>query len=221
MDILIADDDSTILTMLEGILSRNGYDVVTFEDGNDAYRRLSAPDGPPMALIDWEMPGTRGPTLIRRLRELDHGAALYLIMLTARGGREDLLHGLEAGADDFVRKPFDTMELCARIEVGRRVLELQRKMQERERMRGVLEMAGAVCHELNQPLQSASGYARMLLSDTPRDDQTYDMLTRLTEDIDRIGWLTRKIMGISTHRAKSYMGRQRIIDILESAPDVP
>ena len=221
MDILVADDDATIVTLLEEVLARGGLNVLAHRNGDDAYRSLSAPDGPAIALIDWEMPGTDGPTLSRRVRELDHGRARYLIMLAARCDQESLVHGLEAGADDFVCKPFETTELLARIEVGRRGLEVQRRMLEKEKLQGVLEMAGAVCHELNQPLQSATGYAKMLLADSGPEERSHDMLTRLSSDLDRIGRLTRRIMGVTEYRARNYLGKQRIVDISEAAPDSP
>jgi signal transduction histidine kinase len=127
-----------------------------------------------------------------------------------------MIHGLEAGADDFIVKPYNNAELKARVAVGLRMLMLQNKMREREKLQGVLEMAGAVCHELNQPLQVVSGFSEMLLLDMDPDEKNYEALKTIKEGVDRIGALTRKIMGITQYKAKPYL-ESRIIDIEQSS----
>jgi len=127
-------------------------------NGEEAYAIFQEEGAPSLALLDWEMPGLNGAALCKRLREQDHKKPLYLILLISRGKLKDIARGLAAGADDYISKPYDNTELQARIEVGRRVIQLQNKMLEQEKLRGVLEMAGAVCHELNQPLQTVSGF---------------------------------------------------------------
>lgn len=220
MKILIAEDDLTSSTILQGILERWGYEVTCTGDGEAAWEVLQRPEAPQLAVLDWEMPGMDGPTLCRRLRAAPRPEPLYLILLTARSERQSMVEGLEAGADDYIAKPFDNDELRARILVGRRMLELQAELRQREKLQGVIEMAGAVCHEINQPLQTILGYAEMLLGDLDRGDPRLRPLEKIKEGVERIGILTRRIMSITRYQSKGYMGgRSRIVDIEGASGD--
>jgi phosphoserine phosphatase RsbU/P len=212
--ILIAEDDLTSRTLLEAVLKKWGYEVVATEDGDAAWEALQSKDAPRLAILDWMMPGQSGIDLCRRLRAQRRVQPLYLILLTARGDRVDIVQGLEAGADDYVSKPYDQTELKARIEVGRRMLELLTALARQEKLQGVIEMAGGVCHELNQPLQVVSGYAEMLIMDLPEDDPNQEVLKLIKDGVDRIGDLTRKMMNIATCKSKDYWGDTlKIVDI--------
>ena len=124
MRILIADDDRASTMMLRRTLEGWGFDVVVAHDGTAAWQRIAGDEPPSMAIIDWMMPGLDGITLCRRLRAASGRPPLYVILLTARTSRKDLVAGLEAGADDYLTKPFDPDELRARIHVGQRTLGL-------------------------------------------------------------------------------------------------
>jgi len=221
MKILIAEDDRTTRLILQVILQRWGYDVICTADGIEAWDALQCPDAPQLVVLDWEMPGMDGPSLCRKLRATVREEPLYLILLTARSGRQSLVEGLEAGADDYIPKPFDNDELRARILVGRRILELQAELRQREKLQGVLEMAGAVCHEINQPLQSILGYSELLLMELDRDDPRLDILEKIGAGAERIGSLTRKIMTITKYQSKGYMdGKTRIVDIERASQNI-
>ncbi len=212
--ILIAEDDLTSRTLLEAVLKKWGYEVVVTEDGDAAWKALQSKEAPRLAILDWMMPGLSGIDLCRRLRAQERMAPLYLILLTSRGDRVDIVQGLEAGADDYVSKPYDQAELRARIDVGRRMLELLTALARQEKLQGVIEMAGGVCHELNQPLQVVSGYAEMLIMDLPEEDPNREALKNIKEGVDRIGDLTRKMMNIATYKSKDYWGDTlKIVDI--------
>ncbi|MCG8550310.1 MAG: response regulator [Desulfobacterales bacterium] len=213
MKILVAEDGRTARSMLEAVLTKWGYEVTTVCDGTQALGALQGADAPNLAVLDWEMPGISGPDLCRKLREGARQDPLYLILLTGRNKPDDIAHGLESGADDYIAKPYNITELKARVDAGRRLLTLQNQMREREKLQGVLEMAGAVCHELNQPLQIVLGYAEMLLEE---EDNNSDTLTTIKKEIDRIGELTRRIMKITRYQAKPYL-ESRIIDIDQSS----
>ena len=214
MKILIAEDDFTSRTMLQAVLSKWGYDVTATSDGQEALGAMQAADAPRLAVLDWMMPGIDGLSLCRKLRELERSEPLYLILLTSKSKRGNIVQGLEAGADDYIAKPFDNEELHARVDVGRRIIKMQNELRERGKLQGVLEMAGAVCHELNQPLQSVSGFSELLMMDLDENDARYDTLGKIKMGIDRIGELTRKIMNITHYRAKSYLNdKTRIVDI--------
>lgn len=220
MRILIAEDDKTSRTMLQAVLTKWGYRVIAAKDGKEAFGMFQQNDAPQLAVLDWEMPEIDGPELCRRLRKQQRKTPLYLILLTSRNESGDIVQGFEAGADDYVPKPYDNAELKARVDVGRRMLLLQNEMREREKFQGVLEMAGAVCHELNQPLQSVYGYSEILLMDLDTGDRHYETLKKIRQQIRRIGDLTRKIMKITRYQTKPYLKNQ-IVDIDQSSESKP
>jgi diguanylate cyclase (GGDEF)-like protein len=124
MRILVADDDPISRRLLARALEQMGHEVDVVNDGPDAVTALLKPDAPRMAILDWEMPGADGLVVCRVVRQRP-GAYIYVILLTSRDRREDLVAGLDSGADDYLVKPFDAMELRARLRSGGRVLELQ------------------------------------------------------------------------------------------------
>jgi CheY-like chemotaxis protein len=128
---LVADDDRVTALMLSETLKRWALEVTVVGDGAAAFEFLRSATRPTLAVLDWMMPVMHGPDVCRRVRAELPLANLYLILLTAREGREDLVAGLEAGADDYVTKPFDLGELRARVRVGERVLSLQERLAER------------------------------------------------------------------------------------------
>jgi DNA-binding response OmpR family regulator len=128
MRILIADDDLVSRSLLEATLGKWGYEVVAASNGLEAWKVLQEEDPPPLAILDWMMPELDGLELCRKAREDARKLPVYIILLTARGGREDLIMGLGAGADDYVTKPFHRDELRARVNVGVRVVQLQRSL---------------------------------------------------------------------------------------------
>jgi diguanylate cyclase (GGDEF)-like protein len=128
MKILAADDDPVSRTLLQALLGGWGYDVVTASDGLAAWRVLEADDAPKLAVLDWMMPGLEGDELCRRVRRRQGDEYVYLLILTAKDRRDDLVGGLEAGADDCISKPFFPAELRARLSVGRRILTLQAEL---------------------------------------------------------------------------------------------
>ncbi|MGH9469539.1 MAG: response regulator [Terriglobia bacterium] len=125
MRILVAEDDPVSLRILEALCASWGYRVIVARDGLEAARILEDEDAPPLALLDWMMPGMDGLEVIRRARRKHTTRPVYILLVTARESREDLIRGLLARADDYITKPFDQRELRARIQVGVRVAELQ------------------------------------------------------------------------------------------------
>jgi len=123
--ILLADDSPVYRRMISGLLVQWGFEPVVVGDGLQAWTLLQSTNSPRLALIDWVMPQMDGPELCRKIRERGADSYTYVVLLTAKDGRGDLLKGLEAGADDYLNKPFDEPELKARLMVGRRILELQ------------------------------------------------------------------------------------------------
>lgn len=218
MKILIAEDDFTSRTMLQAVLTKWGYEVMAVPDGEAALAAMQAANAPQLAVLDWMMPEMDGLSLCRKLCEQKRTEPLYLILLTSKGKRGDIVQGLEAGADDYISKPFDNEELRARINVGRRIIELRTALAEKEKLQGVLEMAGAICHELNQPLMAISGYSELLLMDIPENKPQHINLRKIKEQVDRLGVITRKLMKITKYKTKSYLNGS-IIDINEASAE--
>ncbi len=131
MKILIAEDDLTSRMILEEVLKKWNYSIISVENGEDAWNQLSKPDSPKLAILDWMMPKISGVEVCRRVRSLDSVEPTYIIMLTARGQKEDIANALNAGAEDYLIKPFDNEELRARINVGQRVVDLRSKLAQR------------------------------------------------------------------------------------------
>lgn len=125
MKTLIAEDDMTSRIVLAGVLRKCGYDVTEAVNGAAAWQLLQQPGAPTLAILDWMMPEMDGPEVVRRVRALAGSRPPYIIMLTTKGEKSDIIAGLDAGANDYLAKPFHPAELRARVEVGRRMLELQ------------------------------------------------------------------------------------------------
>ena len=133
MKILIAEDDPVSRRLLQAALSKWGYEVLVTTNGREAWELLQQPDAPSLFILDWLMPEMDGVEICREVRQIDALKSAYIILLTSRGAKEDIVQGLEAGADDYVTKPFDHGELRARVQVGTRVIALQNALAQRVR----------------------------------------------------------------------------------------
>jgi CheY-like chemotaxis protein len=162
--LLLADDDALYRRLVERTLAGWGYQVEAASDGAAAWEALRAEGAPRLALLDWMMPGLDGPEVCRRVRTLPTAEPPYLILLTSRESKEDIVAGLRSGANDYVTKPFDRAELEARLAVGRNVVGLQASLAARVRE---LEQALAQVKQL-QGLLPICSYCKNI-----RDDQNY------------------------------------------------
>ena len=159
LKLLLAEDDLLQRKVLERVLTRAGYEVYTVSDGDAALARLLR-EPFQFLVTDWDMPGLDGAQLCRRIREAHLGAYLYILMLTGHSGTDDLVAGLEAGADDYIRKPPEIAELLARIKTGRRIIDLERS----------LSAAHAKIHRLSITDPLLGTFNRRYLDDTlPRE----------------------------------------------------
>lgn len=159
MRVLIAEDDETSHRILQAVLTGWGYEVLPARSGAQAWDLLAGDTGVRMGIFDWMMPEMDGLELIGKVRGNADLASMYVILLTARERREDIVAGLDAGADDYVTKPFDREELRARVRVGERVVELQTTLEGRvgelenalsqiKTLRGLIPMC-AGCHKIH------------------------------------------------------------------------
>src|ERR1035438_8048546 len=125
MRILVADDAACNRLMLQDMLSGAGHEVVVAEDGLAAWAVLQQPDAPKLAVLDWMMPGLDGLEVVQKAQALFQADPVYCILLTARADKEDIVRALDAGANDYLTKPFNRPELLARVQVGVRMVQLQ------------------------------------------------------------------------------------------------
>jgi PAS domain S-box-containing protein len=347
MKILIAEDDFTSRTVLTAVLKKQGHEVATTVNGAEAWATMQQPDAPKLAILDWMMPEMDGIEVCRQIRTLETDQPPYIIMLTSKDEKADIIAGLGAGADDYLAKPYDPGELHARVNVGQRMIEMQTKLisrtrelresegkyrflvenshdiiytltvdgvftfaspswtmllghplaqvtgrpfqqfvhpddlqdctvflkavidtgqrqegieyrvqhedgswlwhtsnavpirdkdgmiiglegtarditehkrleeeqRNREKLENALEMAGTICHEMNQPIQVISGYVDLLSMDTPEDSEIGKKLSTIKGQIHRIGTVSRKLMSLKFYVTQDYVGIGNIIDI--------
>ena len=128
MRILIAEDDLTSRKILEAVLKKFGYEVIVTNNGLSALDEMKTENAPRLAIMDWMMPELDGLEVVRRIRALEQNPPPYIILLTAKDEKADIIKGLDVGADDYLSKPFDVGELKARLSVGTRMLDMQDKM---------------------------------------------------------------------------------------------
>ena len=141
MKILIAEDEPASRRLIESTLAGSGYDVVSVADGSRAWDLLQSQKGIQLAVLDWMMPGLDGIEICRKIRQRGGSPYVYLILLTVRDRQEDIILGLEAGADDYVTKPFDSQELHSRVRAGERIVTLGMGLEQKVR-----ELEEALAH---------------------------------------------------------------------------
>lgn len=180
MKILLADDDPVSLRLMERTLENYGYEVVTATDGLQAVNALCSPGGPRLALIDWMMPELDGPGVCREVRSRhEEEAYVYILLLTSRQSSEDVVCGLEAGADDYLTKPCHAAELKARLHTGHRVLGLEDKLVEARE-----EMRYKATHDALTTLWNRAGILALLHSELSRSCRHQTSTSLLVCDID-------------------------------------
>ena len=212
MRILLAEDEPMDRELLVAYLVTWGHEVIPCTDGNEAWERLQQPSSPRLALLDWMMPGMDGVELCRRIRRSGNQTRTHVILVTGKNRREDIVAGLAAGADDYVVKPFDQEELRARVNVGVRVVGLCEQLVKSERLRVLVETAGASAHEVSQPLSVVLGLSQLLSQMDGLPEGAPDKLDRLELAARRLGDIVRRMQNVQTYATREYVEGSKIVD---------
>jgi two-component system cell cycle response regulator len=210
MKILAAEDNPVFQSMLRSLLNRWGYEAIIARNGHEAWEVLRAPDAPRLAVLDWMMPGVDGVELCRRVRAAGREPYIYILLLTARAESQDLVEGMEAGADDYLTKPFNSHELRVRLRAGIRILDLQHQLLEaREALRD------QATHDGLTGLLNRSAILEKLDAELSRGSRESQPLSLLMVDLDRFKLINDtyghiagdSVLREAAHRMKSVMRR--------------
>ena len=190
--ILIVDDVPVNLQILGKILETKSYEIAIAVNGQQALDLIDDIH-PDLILLDVMMPDIDGFEVCRRLKKSEPTNKIPIIFLTAKNETDDIVKGFELGAADYVTKPFNASELLARVYTQLEIKKIEHERIQKEKLQGIIEMAGAVCHELNQPMQVASITTEMLMADVKEDNPVYKDLKIIKEQTVRMGVITKKL----------------------------
>ncbi len=217
--ILLVDDDCDVVEMNKSFLEEMGYTVLCAYDGEECLEKLAQEDVD-LLILDVKLPGLDGFEVCRHLRADAKTSRLGIIMLTAKKAVQDKVTGLEAGADDYLTKPFDMPELLARVKAQLRLRELQQQLIEMEKVATIGQMAITLSHEINNPLTSIIWHTRLLQEelnnarDVPSD--VLLSLETIAEDAHRIEKVLTQLRQISKPVVTDYTSDVKMIDLQSS-----
>jgi DNA-binding response OmpR family regulator len=224
MRVLFADDDVIARTLLAAVLADLGHDASGAEDGEAAWRAFEH-EPVPLVILDINMPRLDGLGVCERIRRHPRGQDTFVLVVTARDGREDLQQVLQAGADDYVTKPSSPENLRARLEIAeRRIVQNQaRRAAEAELARarwlaGIGETTIALEHEINNPLSALLGHAELLLMEHGLSAAQREQLTIIQEQAARIADVVRRLAKLKNPQSVEYLAGSLMIDLSKPGP---
>jgi len=178
--VLVADDDPVSRTLLRKLLTKWGYEAEVVDNGVEAWLALRKEDSAKLVIVDWMMPGLDGLEVVRELRSGNASSYTYVLMLTSKGQREDILAGMDAGVDDYLKKPFDPEELRARLRVGTRILGLEQRL-----VRALETSEFRATHDFLTGLYNRGAILDLLKREMQRGEREKSALGICMVDIDR------------------------------------
>ena len=214
--ILVVEDDVASRSMLVRLLSNHQLEVHSCSSGKEAFEKLQYDRGFDIILSDWSMPSMDGIELLTCLRDTPDLRSIYFIMITSKDEMEDKVNALNAGADDYVTKPYHHQELLARVRAGLRIRGLQKELLELEKRMAILQVATAAGHEINNPLTGVFGFLDLIRDglEAGADKETLiDYLDRVYIQNERIRNIVSNLMTLKEIEVKPYIGDQRMINL--------
>ncbi|HET7188243.1 MAG TPA: response regulator [Gemmatimonadaceae bacterium] len=220
MRVLLADDDVIARTLLCAVLADFDHEVVVAEDGERAWE-LFQEEPVPLVVLDINMPGLDGLTVCRLIRGHAAGRETFVVVVTARDGRDDLTAVLAAGADDYVTKPTSPENLRARLEIaGQRIVQnaasraAEAELARSRWLAGIGETTIAIEHEINNPLSALLGHAELLLMEEGgMNDEQKDSLRIIQEQATRIADVVRRLARLKNPQSVEYLAGSRMLDL--------
>lgn len=216
MSILVVEDEPVTCKIIVSILSEAGYYIRTATNGCECLDSLKQFQ-PDVILMDIKMPELDGIEACRRIKADTQLNSIPVVFVTGSTDDWTLEAAFDAGGRDYIRKPINRIELLARLRLMRDLQQTELKRMETEKLNGVLETAGGVCHKLNQPLQYVLGAIQILMMDLAPESKIYPQLDAMREKIEQMGEITRKLAEITRYRTKAHAGGQHILDIDDSS----
>ena len=210
--LLVVDDSTPNLDLISEIIEGSGYQVLRAKCGLKAVfvaKQLTLN----LILMDIDMPKMSGLEACRILKQSRNTRHIPIIFVTGMTDNDTLREAFESGGTDYVRKPVNSVELLSRIKSVLDNEKLKKQLIEKEKLEGVLDMAGAVCHEINQPLQAMQLYLDILATGTIKEKDFPKEIEKLRQQLERIAEIFRKIMHISKYECTDYVDGIKIIDI--------
>lgn len=227
MKILIAEDDEFMRLLMDELMHALGHDTLVATDGESALALFES-GRPDIVLLDWEIPAPDGLEVCRRIRAHERGAAVYILMVTARDATEHLIDGLDAGADDYVSKPVSTDGLRARLTIAERWIAQNAARREAETalaraqwLAGIGEMSLAVQHEINNPLAALLGNAALIESGLCAPHEERQCMLVMAEQAHRIAGVVRRLSALREPQSVLYHRGTRMIDLSADEPPPP
>ncbi len=216
--ILVIDDETDIRRLIQKRLEAAGHEVTAASGGHEGIE-LARKSPPDLILTDLMMPDGDGNAVVAAVRGDATLTRTPIVMLTARSDVKDVVQGLEQGADDYIAKPFHLQELMARVLALLRMRDLQEQAVEAERLKALLELAGAAAHEINQPLTVIVGYADLMLRRSQEEDPSRPMLRAILDNATQIAGTLKKFQAIRRYESKTYLGDIKILDVERSTEE--
>ncbi|MEP6992095.1 MAG: response regulator [bacterium] len=223
MRVIFADDDVIARTLTAAVLADLDHEVTVVENGGDAWLAFQAAPAP-LVVLDINMPGLDGLEVCRRIRTHEAGRETFVLVVTARDGREDLAAVLEAGADDYVTKPCSPENLRARLEIAERRIaqDRARRAAEAELARarwlaGIGETTIALEHEINNPLSALLGHAELLLMEGSLSEDQLEQLKIIQEQASRIAQVVRRLAKLKNPQSVEYLAGALMLDLSSRA----
>jgi len=212
--VLIVDDNKLNLKLIDLILQRDGYETSLVSESRTVLSVVRS-FAPCLILLDIDMPGLNGIEVCRQLKESDEFKEIPVIFVTGNTDDDTIKKAFAVGGHDYLRKPVNEIELLTRMHAVSAKIELIEHLKYEEKLKGVLEIAGTVCHEFNQPLQVISGSAELLLLELEMapDAPGSDLAKTIVEQALRLGAINRKLMKITRYEKRDYIGGSTIIDL--------